>query len=89
MEEIASGHKCALNAEIVQVRKAGAAIVREASLKDVDVIVMGSSYKEIYGVYSMDEHIVYTLRYAPCRVIVSREPLSFSNQRVPSFKRSI
>ncbi len=89
MEEIASGYKCVSRAEIVQVRKTGAAIVREAALKQVDVIVMGSSYKEVYGVYSMDEHIAYTLKYAPCRVIVSREPLSFSARRAPSFERSI
>ena len=89
MEEIASGYKCASNAEIVQVRKAGAAIVREAALKQVDVIVMGSSYKEVYGVYSMDEHISYTLKYAPCRVILSREPLTFSVQRSPSFERRV
>ncbi len=90
MEEIASAYKCVLNAEIVQVRKAGAAIVREAVFKEVDAIVMGSSYKETYGVYSLDEHIPYVLRYAPCRVIVSREPIvsGRANQGAPSFERS-
>ncbi|MCY4654131.1 MAG: universal stress protein [Dehalococcoidia bacterium] len=90
MEEIASGYKCILNAEIVQVRKAGAAIVREAVFKEVDAIVMGSSYQETYGVYTLDEHIPYVLRHAPCRVILSREPLTteIPNQRVPSFERS-
>lgn len=89
MEEIAGGYKCVLNAEIVQVRKAGAAIVREAVFKDVDAIVMGSSYKETYGVYSLDEHIPYVLRHAPCRVIVSREPIASgsSGRRAPSVER--
>ncbi len=76
MEEIAGAYKCAITAEIVQVRKAGTAIVREAVFKEVDAIVMGSSYKETYGVYSLDEHIPYVLRHAPCRVILSREPIA-------------
>ena len=90
MEEIAGGYRCAINAEIVQVRKAGAAIVREAVFKDVDAIVMGSSYKETYGVYSLEEHIPYVLRHAPCRVILSREPIASgpSNRRNPPFGRS-
>ena len=90
MEEIAGGYKCAINAEIVQVRKAGAAIVREAVFKDVDAIVMGSSYKETYGVYTLDEHIPYVLRHAPCRVILSREPLAsgFPSRRAQSFEGS-
>lgn len=89
MEEIAGSYKCVINAEIVQVRKAGAAIVREAVFKEVDAIVMGASYKETYGVYSLDEHIPYVLRHAPCRVILSREPIasSLSNQPAHSFER--
>lgn len=87
MEEIASAYKCVINAEIVQVRKAGAAIVREAVFNDVDAIVMGSSYKETYGVYSLDEHIPYVLRHAPCRVILSREPIT--SQRTNSLERSV
>lgn len=91
MEEIASDYKCILSAEIVQVRRAGAAIVREAVFKEVDAIVIGMSYKETYGVYSLDEHIPYVLRYAPCRVILSREPLASraSSQAAASFGRNI
>lgn len=91
MEEIASGYKCNLSAEIVQVRRAGAAIVREAVFKEVDAIVIGMTYKETYGVYSLDEHIPYVLRYSPCRVIVSREPLSsgVSSRVASSLRRSI
>ncbi len=86
MEEIASHYNCILNAEIVQVRKAGAAIVREAVFKEVSAIVMGSSYKETFGVYSLDEHIPYVLRYAPCRVIVFRDSIKsgHANQRASS-----
>ena len=91
MEEIAGAYKCVINAEIVQVRKAGAAIVREAVFKEVDAIVMGSSYKETYGVFSLDEHIPYVLRHAPCRVILSREPIAsgLSGQAANFFERSV
>jgi len=74
MEQIARGYKCNLEAELVQARKAGSAVVQEAVNKAVDAIVVGLPYHERFGSYSLGESIPYILKYAPCRVIVSREP---------------
>ena len=74
MERVAQSYKCNLEAELVQARNAGAAVVQEAVDKDVDAIVLGTTYQERFGSYSLGESIPYILKHAPCRVIVSREP---------------
>ena len=74
MEQVARNYKCNLEAELVQARKAGAAVVQEAAAKGVDAIVIGTSYQQRFGSYSLGESIPYILEHAPCRVIVSREP---------------
>ena len=71
---VARNFKCNLEAELVQARKAGAAVVQEAVDKGVDAIVLGTPYHERFGAYSLGESIPYILEHAPCRVIVSREP---------------
>ncbi len=74
MEQVASDYRCVVEAQLVQSRSAGAAVVRQAVDKDVDAIVIGMPYEEVYGSYSLGEYIPYVLRHAPCRVIVCREP---------------
>ena len=74
MERVARSYKCNLEAELVQARNAGAAVVQEAVDKGVDAIVLGTPYQERFGSYSLGESISYILKHAPCRVIVSREP---------------
>ena len=74
MERVARSYKCNLEAELVQARNAGAAVVQEAVDKGVDAIVLGTPYLERFGSYSLGESISYILKHAPCRVIVSREP---------------
>ena len=74
MEEIANGYNCMTDAQLVQARKAGAAVVRECIEKQVEAIVMGASQTESFGAFSLGEHIPYVLRHAPCRVIIYRDP---------------
>ena len=74
MEEIAGGYNCMRDAQLVQARKAGAAVVRQSIDKGVDAIVMGASETESFGAFSLGEHIPYVLRHAPCRVIICRDP---------------
>ena len=75
MESVAKNYNCTLEAQLVQARKAGAAVVREAVDKGVDAIVMGIFHTEVYGSFSLGEYISYVLRHAPCRVIVSRDSI--------------
>ncbi len=75
MERVASRYNCVLEAHLVQAREAGTAVVREAVDKNVEAIVVGTSVAEVYGRYSLEQHVPYILRHAPCRVILSREPI--------------
>ena len=74
MERVARSYNCIIEAHLVQARESGAAVVREAVEKNVEAILIGASVAEEYGKYSLEQHVPYILRYAPCRVILSREP---------------
>jgi nucleotide-binding universal stress UspA family protein len=82
MESVARNYKCQMEAELVQARKAGTAVVQEAMDKSVDAIVLGTSYKLPFGTYSLGESIPYILKNAPCRVIVSRDPAELEQTRL-------
>ena len=73
MEEVARPFKCDAQAELLQSRRAGLAVVQEAVDKHVDAIVLGIPYKEEYGAFSMGDSIPYVLKNAPCRVVVWRD----------------
>lgn len=60
---------------LLQAREVGPAIVDEAVGKGIDLIVMGFAYKKRFGQFSLGNTMPYVLRAAPCRVIVSREPM--------------
>lgn len=75
MEEVAKPFKCRTQAELLQSRRAGSAVVQEAVDKSVDAIVLGLPYREVYGSFSMGETAPYVLRNAPCKVILWRSSL--------------
>ncbi len=74
MEKVAKSYKCETRAELLQSRRTGLAVVREAVEKGVDAIVLGIPYKQVYGSFSMGETAPYVLKNAPCRVILWRDP---------------
>jgi len=76
MEDVAKAFRCKTEAELVQARQAGSAVVQEAVEKSVEVIVLGIPYKERFGSFSLGETIPYVLKNAPCRVIVWRDSVS-------------
>ena len=75
MEEIARRYNGVVEAEIIQARRAGPAVVREAVEREVDAIVAGVSASNVYGRYSFDASVSYILRHAPCRVILARDAM--------------
>ena len=81
METVANGHKCTVEAQLVQARKAGSAVVREAVDRGVDAIVVGAPHMEAHRAFSQGGYIPYLLRHAPCRVIVFRESASVTEAR--------
>ena len=78
MEEVTRPFKCNAQAELLQSRRAGPAIVHVAVDKGVDAIVVGVGYHEAYGSFSLGETAPYLLKNAPCRVILWRDAASAS-----------
>ena len=66
MERVSRPYKLETKAELLQSRRAGLAVVQEAVDKQVDAIVVGILYKEVYGSFSLGEMAPYVLKNAPC-----------------------
>ena len=75
-EEIASDRDYEVETDLIQAREVGPAIVDEAMEREVDLILMGVTYKKRFGVFSLGRVIPYVLEEAPCRVLLCREPIS-------------
>jgi len=73
-EDIASDKDYEVETDLIQGRDAGPAIVDEAMDKEVDLILMGFTYKKRFGVFNLGRVIPYVLEEAPCRVLLYREP---------------
>lgn len=90
VEEVAKAFKGNAEAELLQSRRVGAAVVHEAVDKNVDAIVMGVPYREQYGTFSLGDAVPYVLRNAPCKVILwrgSMTPPVFSDGVAPGGPR--
>ncbi|HEX76647.1 MAG TPA: universal stress protein [Dehalococcoidia bacterium] len=75
-EDIAAERDYEVETDLIQAREAGAAIVDEAMERDVDLILMGVTYKKRFGVFDLGSAIPHVLKEAPCRVLLCREPVS-------------
>jgi nucleotide-binding universal stress UspA family protein len=73
-EEIASDKDYEVETALIQGRDAGPAIVDEAMEREVDLILIGFTYKKRFGVFNLGRVIPYILEEAPCRVLLYREP---------------
>ena len=56
--------------DLLQAREAGPTIVDEAVEREVDVILIGLSYKRRFGQFSLGNVVPYVLQNAPCQVIL-------------------
>ena len=75
-EDIAAERDYEVETDLIQAREAGSAIVDEAMERDVDLILMGLTYKTRFGVFDLGSAIPHVLKEAPCRVLLCREPIS-------------
>jgi len=73
MEHLARRFKCKTEANLLQARQAGGAVIREAVDKKVDATIINMPYNEHYGTFSLGETVPYLLKNAPCRVILCRD----------------
>ncbi|MBT3942924.1 MAG: universal stress protein [Chloroflexi bacterium] len=68
-------------AQLLQAREVGPAVVREAADRDVDAIVIGTSCPRDYGHFSLGDDVPYVLEHARCLVVLWREPPAAGNRR--------
>ncbi len=72
-QERAAEYRFETQAEILQSRRAGFAVVQEAVDRNVDAIVLGAPHKYVHGSFSPGDTAAYVLKNAPCRVLLSRD----------------
>ncbi|MFC1902802.1 universal stress protein [Chloroflexota bacterium] len=73
VETIAEEEDYEVETDVLQAREAGPAIVDEALEREVDLILMGITYKRHFGQFSLGNVVPYVLKNAPCRVILHHE----------------
>jgi len=74
-EDIVKKRKCDVDAQLIQAREVGPAIIQEAIECDATTILVSLPYKEKYGSYTMGTTVPYVLKNAPCQVMLHREPI--------------
>lgn len=72
MEKLGEEYHCDVEAEILQARDAGPAVVQEAVEREVEAIVMAVPYRRRYGVFDLGRTVPYILKNAPCPVLLWR-----------------
>lgn len=74
-EDYAEEVECKIETDLLQAREPGPAIVTEVVERQIDLVLIGMSYRTRFGHFEMGETIPYVLKNAPCRVLVLRQPL--------------
>ena len=73
VEMVAEEEDYEVEAEALQAREAGPAIVDEAVERGIDLILMGVKYKRWFGQFSLGNVVPYVLKNSPCPVILYQE----------------
>ena len=87
METVAKRFKRHPNADLVQSRSIGAAVVQEAIRRETDTVVLATPYRERYGQFSIDQEVSWVLSHAPCRVVLSRSESTSGRDGSDSHRR--
>ena len=74
-EHIARKRKCDVDAQLIQAREVGPAIVQEAIERNATILLVSLPYKKKYGSYNIGTTAPYLLKNAPCQVMLHREPV--------------
>ena len=73
VESIAEAEDYEVEADVLQAREVGPAIVDEAVERGVDLILMGITYKRHFGQFSLGNVVPYVLKNSPCPVILYQQ----------------
>jgi nucleotide-binding universal stress UspA family protein len=76
IEAIAGEEKCKVDAQLLQARHAGPALVLEAEDRQMEMIILGIPYRHRLGHCVLGTTSTYLLEHAPCQVIFWRERIS-------------
>jgi len=76
IEGIAEEQDYEIETDLLQAREVGPAIVDEAAEREVDLILMGVTYKRRFGQFTLGDVVPYVLKNAPCRVILYHQPIT-------------
>jgi nucleotide-binding universal stress UspA family protein len=72
-ENIAQERGCLVETDILQAREVGPAIIDEAIEREVDLILIGVTYKKHFGQFCLGDVLPYVLENAPCRVLLDHQ----------------
>jgi nucleotide-binding universal stress UspA family protein len=75
MESLAEEQDYEVETSLLQAREIAPAIVDEAVEREVDLILMGVTYKRRFGQFSLGNVVPYVLKNAPCRVMLYHQPI--------------
>ena len=70
VEMVAEEQDYEVEAEALQAREAGPAIIDEAVERGIDLILMGIKHKRWFGQFSLGNVVPYVLKNSPCPVIL-------------------
>ncbi len=73
VEDAAAEEDCEIETDVLQAREVGPAIVDEAVERGVSLILMGITYKQRFGQFSLGEAVPYVLKNSPCPVILYQQ----------------
>jgi nucleotide-binding universal stress UspA family protein len=73
VEAVAEEEGYEVEADVLQAREVGPAIVDEAVERGVSLILMGISYKQRFGQFSLGNVVPYVLKNSPCPVILYQQ----------------
>ena len=76
IETIARRQNYTIETDLLQAREVGPTIVDEAIAREIDLIVMGVTYKRRFGQFSLGSVVPHVLKNAPCRVILYHQHTS-------------
>ncbi len=70
IEMVAEEEDYEVEAEALQAREAGPAIIDEAAERGINLILMGVKYKKRFGQFNLGSVAPYVLKNSPCPVIL-------------------
>ncbi len=73
-ERTARLNRNSFDTQLLQAREIGPAVIHESVIRDIDAIVIGTSYSGGPGSYTLGRDVNYVLEHSASRVILVREP---------------